>query len=248
MAHASHAEDRAEQVRILQEKAVVVSLRGATAEAEHISAEAQRLCESLGDAGRSLLPGVMWCRGTLLLHARHHDEAARVLRDGKRIAQDAGQERLGAWIDQVSARVALAAGDLAAGERYATAGMAVFIRLRNSYGTAHCQYRLGQIHLRRRRVDEAVWSLREALESFHNCDDTWMETEASLDLADAYRYRGQVQDAIRLQRIARRTYGQLGGRSRARQATWVLLRTLFTAVLRQRPGAAKDTGSRPELD
>lgn len=246
-AYALQVDDLSERVRILQEKAVVVALQGALTEAEEINAAALRGCESLGDAGQSLLPGVRWCRGSVLLHAGRYDEASDVLADGKRRAEDLGQPRLAAWIDQVCARVALAAGDFEAGERYATEGMNAFAALRNRYGTAHCRYRLGQIHLGCHRIDEAVRFLREAMESFGNCGDTWIECKVSLELADAYRRRGQIRNAIRLQRIARRTYRQLGGGAQARQATWAMLRTPFTGLLRRRFHDLKGTGSRPEF-
>ncbi|MCI4367013.1 MAG: hypothetical protein L3K08_04605 [Thermoplasmata archaeon] len=180
----------------------------------------------------------------MLLEAGHNDEAAHALDDGRLMAQAAGQERLGAWIDLVSTQVAIAAGDRETGERHAVRGMNVFIKLGNSYGTAHCQYRLGQAHLLDHHIDEAIGSLREALEGFRNCEDAWIENEVSVELANAYRRCGQVQDALKLQRIARHTYRRLGGRAQARKVTSMLVGTLFTGILGQRTTEPKGTGLR----
>ena len=190
-----------------------------------------------------LLAGAMWCHGTVLLEAGHNDEAARALDDGRRIAHTAGQERL-AWrrIGLESTRVAIAEGDRQRGEWHAVRGMNVFVKLGNSYGTAHCQYRLGQARLIDHYADEAVWSLREALEGFRNCDDAWIENEVSVALADACRRGGQVQEALELQRIARHTYRRLGDSVQARQVTAKLVGTLFSGILGQHANEPKDSG------
>jgi tetratricopeptide (TPR) repeat protein len=245
--HAGQAGDQPEQVRILQEKAVVLARQGASAEADRVSLEALRTCESLGDDGESLIPGVRWCRGSVLLHAHHYDDAARVLEDGKQAAADQGQTRMGAWIEQVSACVAFAVHDLDRGEEHATEGLDAFTSLRHRYGTAHCRYQLGQVYNGRGDSYEAVRSLREALETFRNCADMWIEGEVSLELADAYRRQGRVHDAIRLQRAARSTYHQMDGQAQARQATWAMLRTLLTAPLPHRFREPISGRSRPAV-
>ena len=204
------AHDFAEQVRILVEKSVVVALQGEPAKADKICADALRICDTLNDADGSLRVGVKWCQGRVWLHARRYEEASRVLQDAKILADELGEKRLGAWIEHTSASVALATGKWDIAEQHAIAGMDAFSELRHRYGVAHCRHRLGQIRLERHRIGDAIRFLRESLETFHSCGDIWIESEVSLDLADAYLRRGQSHDALQMQRIARRAYRQLG--------------------------------------
>jgi tetratricopeptide (TPR) repeat protein len=227
LASAESVNDQPERIRILQEKAVVLAMNELPVEAAAMSEAALDACGSPDVDGASLRPGVRWSRGTVLLHARRYREAAVVLAAGKREAEEQGQPRMCAWIDLVSAHVAFETCDYDAGERYATAAMDVFTGLRHRYGTAHCRYQLGQISLARGRL-EADRSLREALETFHNCADSWIEGEVSLVLAEAYRRQGQVRAAIGLQLKARRSYHRMNGQAQARQATRELIRTLLT--------------------
>jgi tetratricopeptide (TPR) repeat protein len=227
LASAESVNDQPERIRILQEKAVVLAMNELPVEAAAMSEAALDACGSPDVDGASLRPGVRWSRGTVLLHARRYREAAVVLAAGKREAEEQGQPRMCAWIDLVSAHVAFETCDYDAGERYATAAMDVFTGLRHRYGTAHCRYQLGQISLARGRL-EADRSLREALETFHSCADSWIEGEVSLVLAEAYRRQGQVRAAIGLQLKARRSYHRMNGQAQARQATRELIRTLLT--------------------
>ena len=230
LADAAQASDQLELIRIQQEKAVVLAVRGQLRAARDMSEAALGACGRLGAAGAPLRPGVLWSLGTVLFLAGGHAEAAAVLADGKREALEHGHPRMSAWIDLVSAQVAGQVGDHDAGERYATAAMEAFTALRHRYGTAYCRYQLGQISLSRGQVEEASRSLREALETFHNCADNWVEGEVSLVLAEAYRRRGQVRAAIGLQLAARRTYHRMNGQAEAWRATRALLRTLLTGL------------------
>jgi len=232
LAQAAEAKDVPERIRVLEEKAVAVAAQGAAGEteAEKISAEVLRLCRSLGETGDPLLPGAMWARGNVLFHAHRYDEASGVLTAAKERAEALDQPRYSAWIDYLHARAALAAGDRAAAERYATQGLAAFAALRNRYGTAHCRYQLGQIHLASGHLDDAARSLREALESFRNCGDSWSESEISLGLARVYRRSAQIREAVQLQWDARRGYKQLGRRGEARKAMRELAGTVLTAL------------------
>ena len=243
--YALRSGDHAERVRVLQEKAVVLARQGAADSAEQTSLEALRLCESLPDAGESLVPGVQWCRGSVLLHTGRYEEAARLLDDGYQAAVRLGHTRMAAWIDQASAAVDCALHQLDLGEQHATRGMEAFTALRHRYGTAHCRYHLGQVYNGRHDPDEAVRSLRGARETFRNCGDLWIEGEVALELADAYRRLGQTQDAIRLQRLARNTYRELDGHAEARQATWALLRTLLSGPLPRHLRQMRRVRSRP---
>jgi tetratricopeptide (TPR) repeat protein len=243
--YASQAGDRAEQARILVEKAVVVASQGEPEKADEICAEAVRICEELKDAAGSLRVGVRWCQGRVWLHAGRYDEAARILEEGKRMAEDLREERLGAWIDHTSAGVALATGNAVAAERYALDGLDAFTTLRHRYGMAHCRHRLGQIRMRQMKVADAIRLLQGALESFHNCGDIWIESEASLDLADAYRRNGQIRVSLQMQRVARRAYRQLGRSRHSRRANWLLVRTLLACLIPRRSHPRE--GARPEL-
>jgi tetratricopeptide (TPR) repeat protein len=234
MDHAQQADDRPEQVHILLEKAVVMALHGESREADRLSREALETCGELGRAGDSLLPNAYWCRGSVLLHAHLPDDAAAALKVGKAAADRLGQTRMGAWIDQVSARAAFAVHNRGGADEHATNGLDAFTSIRHRYGTAHCRYLLGQVFNARGDTDEAIRSLREALETFRNCGDMWIECEVALELSRAYRRQGRMQDAIRLQRLARRMYRQMDGHAQARQATRELARTLVTAPLPHR--------------
>lgn len=228
LAWAEITSDQPERIRILQEKAVVLAMKGMSAEAEVMTTDALSACQALGPDGDLLRPSVRWCHGHVLLRARRYQEAAAVLADGKRAAAQLRIPRMGAWIDLVSTQVAFETYDYDAAEHYATAAMDAFTGLRHRYGTAHCKYWLGRISLSRGHLEEAGRSLREGLETFHNCADNWIECEVSLVLAEVYRRRGQVTDAVRLQRAARRAYQRMNGHAQARQATRELLHTLLT--------------------
>ncbi len=247
MKHAEQAHDRPEQVHILQEKAVVLALQGASREAEQLSREVLAACAELGEEGEALLPGAQWCRGTVLLYAHDYHNAALALRDGKGVSERLGQTRMSAWIDQVSACAAFAGNKWDTAEQHATNGLDAFTSLRHRYGAAHCRYRLGQVYNKRRKGGEAIRSLREALETFRNCGDMWIEGEVALELADAYRRLGQVGDAIRLQRLARRTYRQMDGKHQARQASRALLTTILTGPLPRRFRLVTDVPTRAGL-
>lgn len=228
LSQAREARDVSEQIRILQEKAVAIAVQGGKAEAAAISADVLQLCDPEGDESNPLRPGALWAEGSVLFYAQRYEEAAEVLGKAKRAAETLGQPRYGAWIDQVRARAALAAGNRRAAERYATQGLAAFTSLRNRYGAAHCRYQLGMIHLEFKNYDDAARSLREALESFRNCGDTWIESEISLVLARVYARSVQIREAVQLQWDARRGYEQLGRRSEARQAERALAGTVLS--------------------
>lgn len=229
---AQTADDLAEQIRILQEKAVALAIWGVADEAEEISAEALRLCKSLGDAGHRLLPGVMWARGTVLFYAHRHSEAAEILGEARRLAEpeELNQPDSGAWIDHMQSTVALAAGDRPMAERYAAQALTTFTSLRNRYGTAHARYQIGQIHFASGHLEDAARSFREALESFRNCGDYWIESEISLELARVYTRSAQIRAAVQLQWDARRGYKQLGRRTEARGAVRELSRTVLAGL------------------
>lgn len=231
MACALNTDDRPEQVRILVEKAVVVSLQGRAHEADQIAAEAVTICSSLDSAASSLEVAVKWCQGRIWLHAGRYDAAAKILREDKEIADRLGEKRLGGWIDHTSASVQAALHDWTAAERHAVAGMDAFTELQHRYGVAHCRHRLGEIRLKSDRLDDAIRLLCDSLESFHNCEDIWIESEVSLDLADAYLRSGRIQDAIQMQRVARRDYRQMGSSSLNRRTTTLFARTLLARVL-----------------
>jgi tetratricopeptide (TPR) repeat protein len=147
------------------------------------------------------------------------------------------------WIDHTSAGVSLAVRDWVAAEHHAIAGMDIFTELQHQYGVAHCRHRLGKIRLQRDRFDDAIRLLRDSLESFHNCEDIWIESEVSLDLADAYLRSGRIQDAIQMQRVARRDYRQMGSSSLNRRTAELFARTLLAAIL---PRHKRDPeGARP---
>ena len=237
--------DRSEQVRILVEKANVLAVQRNSVEADRVCLEALRICDSLDTGASSLQLAVKWCQGRVWLHAGRYSDASVVLQEGRELAADLGEQRLGAWVDHTSAGVAAALQDWAAAERYAMAGMDIFTELRHRYGVAHCRHRLGQIRLQRDRLDDAIRFLRDSLESFHNCEDIWIESEVSLDLADAYLRSGRIQDAIQMQQIARRDYRQMGSSALTRRTTILLARTLLARV---RPRyAGNREGTRPGL-
>jgi tetratricopeptide (TPR) repeat protein len=244
MACALRAEDGPELVRILVEKAVVVSLQGHAREAGQIAAEALTRCGSLDSAdARSLEVAVKWCQGRIWLHAGRYSAAAGILREDRELAQELGEKRMVGWIDHTSAGVSLAVRDWVAAEHQAIAGMDNFTELQHQYGVAHCRHRLGKIRLKRDRFDDAIRLLRDSLESFHNCEDIWIESEVSLDLADAYLRSGRIQDAIQMQRVARRDYRQMGSSSLNRRTAELFARTLLAAIL---PRHKRDPeGARP---
>lgn len=235
------ADDPGEQVRGLLEKAVAMALRDKSAEADEICAEALSICETTNETAGSLHVAVKWCQGRVWFHARRYDEAAVVLADGWRIADDLGEKRLAAWIDHTRASVAMATGNWPAAEQHANAGIDAFTALRHRYGVAHCQHRLGQIRLEGGRVGEAIRILRESLESFHDCGDAWIEREVALDLAEAYWRNSQIGASLQMQRVAQRAYLRSGDPAQASHVVMLLFRTLLTDVVSRRSPDLKDT-------
>ncbi|WP_160150221.1 NB-ARC domain-containing protein [Nonomuraea solani] len=231
-------EDRAEQVRILGEQAFVLALRDAPGdrkEAAEVIETGDRLLRDLGTEGERLRAEFGWRKGNVAFYARDYRAALSALDEAKRQAAQHGQPWFGAWIDQTRARVALRTEAFEPGARHASEGLKSFTALHHRFGAAHCYYRLGEIYLAEGRAAEAGTALRQALESFRNCGDRWIEGGVALRLAAAYRLKGMKGEAVRLQHAAFLSYRRLDGWGRTtRNAARALLRTVFTRRSRTR--------------
>jgi tetratricopeptide (TPR) repeat protein len=244
LTYARRCDDRAEQVRILGEKALILVLRGDADQADRVGREAIGNLKTMDRARASVEAKIGWYRGSALLAAGRLGDALDALAQAKKDAENLGQPWYGAWIDETRSQAALRKQDLPQSEAYARAALDAFTALRNRFGTAHCHYRLGQIHLAGGRADEAVAAMQQALESFRNCGDRWIEGEVALQLARAYRLKAESWHAVRLQYAAVQSYRRLSDRRATWGAVKELLRTLL-AVPATRGAGPRDTSTSP---
>ena len=82
-------------------------------------------------------------------------------------------------------------------QAYADTGLSVFAETRHRYGVAYCRKLLGEIYFADGRLNDASRT-GEALDTFQNCGDPWIEAETSRLLAKVRASQDRSRDAVRL--------------------------------------------------
>jgi tetratricopeptide (TPR) repeat protein len=190
---ARQADDVKEQIRVLRERTVAHALARRPGPALQDANDAQRLCDDAGPYRDALLPAVLWARGVALLARNNLGEAADVLRDADRLTREdrqldrREQPLWRAWIRHQRALVALRAGHYGESRKYGLHALDGFTDIRHRYGMGHSRLVIGRAYLAERRIDAATATLEEALTTLRSCGDRWIEAEAAITLAQAYR-------------------------------------------------------------
>ncbi len=225
--YARQAEDKGEEIRILSELALVLGRQG---DFDQALADARRAVELSHDMQRQR-PLALLAHGAVHLYMasstrsgdefrKHLATAEEILARGYELAwaEDPEQTLWRGWIRHAQARVAIEAGDLGAGRKFADEAVDIFKDIRHRYGRAHGRMLLGVVNLRRGLPQEAVDELLSALETFRNCGDARAEADVSLLLAQAFLELDKPVQARSLQQAAVDRYLGLHDRVMAREA------------------------------
>jgi hypothetical protein len=124
------------------------------------------------------------------------------LRQAKEEAKGAEQHLTLAWIDYRIAQIYFRSDSFDVATELAFDSLDSFARLQHRYGTGHCRLLLSQIFGRTGRLPSAVQVGEEALETFANCGDWWMERLAAIELAKRKVSDGSTAEATQLARRA----------------------------------------------
>jgi tetratricopeptide (TPR) repeat protein len=217
--------DGVEAVRLLREAAIVESV-GPTPKAglRHVHEAMQRL--GTLPASAALCAGLAYAHGRILLASGEPRQAFDVLTAG---AQSAGDHQVlwRAWLDYELAKAAFNVGEQQQALSVALSALDEFNGLRHRYGAAHCRQFVGLMLYQQGRFETAIRFLGEAMETFHNCGDGWIEAEAADQLALAHERTGQTGRARDLRQAAKRIrlainapQASLAIRRQVRQTLW----------------------------
>lgn len=196
--------DRAEDIRWLRESAIVESLGDAQQRGLGLIEDAWEL--SIDQPRQHA--GLSYAHSRVLVSLRHTEDSHGVLDDGARVAAELGQTLWQAWILYQHGVTADEAGDHDDVVRYARQALELFGSMRHRYGRAHCRLLMGHAALARRELKRAGLFYEEALETFHNCGDPWMEAEAAELLAQV-RVDDDLSAAIELLREAEQLFDSI---------------------------------------
>jgi tetratricopeptide (TPR) repeat protein len=222
--------DKSEEIRVLRELAAAEALGDDPGAGLTTAENAVDLCMRRRDRGQRLLAGVLWSKGTVLLHTGGLGDAAGVLSDAEAVSREADQALWTAWIIHARARAALSAGKHEESEKLAASALTMFRDMRHRYGVAHCRLLLGDVYRAEGRLENAVRLREEALETFQNCGDPWIEAYTSYRLAFDNLDKGNTDDAIELLNSAYQGFAKVGDGESSRQAR----RDLDSSALRLR--------------
>ncbi len=207
-------QDPAELTRILRELAAVQA-EGLSPEAALATAE--RAIETVRRHPKImplLIAGSRWAEGRARLRLGQYEQAAETLREALAEATEAGQRMWEGWVYYELAQVEFARGDhLLWAQQYANDGLNLFAEMRHRYGVAYCRMLLGQIYFKRGVLSDASRLLTEAVSTFQNCGDPWIEAEATRVLAEVRASQDRSRDAIRLLDNAATAFADLDDRS-----------------------------------
>jgi hypothetical protein len=145
-----------------------------------------------------MLAGLEWARGRALLRLQRHRESKQALLKAMAKARGLGQRTWQAWIDHELGRVALDVGNLKIAERHAASSLREFAAIRHRYGVAYARLLRGEIFGCENRLEDSSRMLAEALDTFQNCGDPWIEAQAARTLAWIRARQDRPRDAIRL--------------------------------------------------
>jgi tetratricopeptide (TPR) repeat protein len=221
---AQQAQDPGEEVRVAVEQAIVAALMRDRAGAARYCEDAERICTSRGEAGRSQRALVLMAKGNTLGLADDFDTAYQLLVQSRHIASEENQQLRFAHVlyyiadvllrqasyEATEAALSHERGLLAAAEKRAIQALEDFTGMQHSYGAARCRHVLGGIAYHDGRLVESIQMLQEALETFHGCGDPLIEAEAIRDLSRSYGALGDGDRAERLRARAVEIFAELG--------------------------------------
>jgi tetratricopeptide (TPR) repeat protein len=201
--------DTPEVTRILREL-TAVQAEGADLEPALKTAE-QAVESALGQPEKMplLIAGCRWSKGRVLLRLGHLDEAESTLSQAYADAVTSGQRMWQAWIAHEQGRLELRLGQHRQAYEYAEKGLNLFATMQHRYGVAYCRKLLGEIFSEDRRPDDASRALDEALDTFQNCGDPWIEAETARIVALVRASQDKSLDAVRLLDNAATTFAVL---------------------------------------
>ncbi|WSG38715.1 ATP-binding protein [Dactylosporangium sp. NBC_01737] len=214
--------DPFEEIRLLRELAIVESLGEHPAAGLELIMAARRRAEIETWQHRQL-PALAYAEGRVLIALDRLDEAERVLQLGAQDADRQNQQLSRSWIGYEQAQVARHRGDQEKVMTFAVDALDRFGEMRHRYGSAHCREIIGRV-LAVDDPDNAVRFLAEALETFHNCGDAWVEATAAERLADVQADRGHIEHALDLWGAAEQLYDAIGRNAASARAEERLMR------------------------
>ncbi|WP_433062165.1 NB-ARC domain-containing protein [Dactylosporangium sp. CS-033363] len=235
--------DPREAIRLLRERAIVESLGDEPAEARPLIAEARRLAR---DGHPEQLAAIAYAESRVLLALDLLDEADEALADGAAEADRHGQELARTWIGYEQAQVARHRGDDRQVVTLALAAMERFDQMRHRYGSAHCREIIGRVKAGD-DPEDAVRFLAEALETFHNCGDEWIEANTAERLGRVQAELGNHEEAAELWRAAERLYESICHHYSSARAIDRLARVRRRLARTRRRPALEATGARAEV-
>jgi tetratricopeptide (TPR) repeat protein len=209
--------DPSEEIRVLRELAEAQSLDLAPGVGLDTAADAIRLCRQRADGGKRHMAGVLWAKGGVLLHAADVGAAIVTLAEAEEFSVREDQTLWAAWIRQRRSCAALLSKDFQEAARLATDSMGMFRDMRHRYGVGHCRLLLGRIYRDEGDLDDAGRLLEEALETFQNCGDPWIEAVTLHTLALNMLDQGHTSEGIGLLENAYKMFGRVGDQENRRQ-------------------------------
>ncbi|GAA3001988.1 AfsR/SARP family transcriptional regulator [Streptosporangium longisporum] len=190
-----------------------------------------RLSLELSDGGDRIVAGeALNALAVVSGRMRRHGEALAWFEAAREEFRRAGARGGEALTLSYSARDHLFLGQpeeaIAAAER----GLALFIEMGSSAGTARARYHLGMILSRVGRLNEAVHHHAECLAFFRASDQRVWEQRVCSRLAETFIHAGRFSDAVRYAEQALAVSREIGHPYGEAQALWVLGKAIGGAV------------------
>ena len=191
---AVRARDGAEEIRILMEQATAfAAMDGQHGKSMAAADKAISLCREREDLAAAL-PNALYARSKALLASGDPSQARRGL-DEAIEAASTGQKLVLGWISRLYAQIMLELKASDAAIEWSAQAIDKFGAISHRYGVACARLTLGTAYAACHddRLDEAVATVSEALETLQNCEDPYTETQAKRILADLLVGRGRAQ-------------------------------------------------------
>jgi tetratricopeptide (TPR) repeat protein len=216
IAHANG--DKAEAVRALREYALVQAEGPVPEDGLATLDEAQGLAGQV-DYTATLTPALEWARGRVFLRAAVMDgepqrrmylaKAEQHLLTARKTAAASEQLLWYAWVEHELGCVYLAEKRYMEAEQCARRALEQFAANRHRYGSAYCRLLLGEIFASRNILGQASRMLSDALKTFQNCGDPWIEAQTTRVLASIRFRQNRSREGMQLLDYASGVFGEL---------------------------------------